>query len=326
MLGLGTAMVAWLVLVRGVQVIVAKRPYEGFGGAVVKRVARAFGRRLALVVENRGDFEVFVFLQRRVRGGWLYRWLMTRTARYALRNADCFRAVSRSAQRQLEAWGCRQPIVLAPDWTDLDLFWRAGETGEPRTPGDVLYVGALVPRKGGHDLIDAMAQVASSLPTARLTMVGAPENPVFARQLGEQVTRLGLSGRVVFHRYLGQAELAARMARAQLVVLPTLAEGLPRVILEAMAAGTPVLATAVSGIPEVVEDGATGMLVAPGDVAGLAERLCWALTHPTEAAVMARRARALIAQLDPVGTYVRGYAALFEHARAALGGSKGSRP
>ena len=89
------------------------------------------------------------------------------------------------------------------------------------------------------------------------------------------------------------------MRRACVFVLPSMSEGLGRVVVEAMATGTPVIGSQVGGIPEMVEDGVTGFLVQPGDETMLAERLRWILEHPDEAWEMGRRAHAFAKRSSP---------------------------
>jgi glycosyltransferase involved in cell wall biosynthesis len=115
-----------------------------------------------------------------------------------------------------------------------------------------------------------------------------------------------------------QTELAERMRRARVFVLPTYSEGLPRVVFEAMATGTTVIATAVSGIPEVIQDGLTGFLVPPGDEEALAKRLRWVLEHPQEAEAMGYRAREFARSFFSSEAYLAGYRRLFEMAQEVL--------
>jgi glycosyltransferase involved in cell wall biosynthesis len=311
---LAPAVALGLVLQHRVEILVAQSPYEGAAGAFVKRLAAWLGRRVALVIESHGDFEASLFLQRRVRGAGVYRWLMRSAAAYAGRHADVLRAVSRSTRTQLESRMPGRPVVEVVTWTDLECF--LARPALERSPEPiVLYAGTLVPRKGVHHLVDAFARVVREVPRARLVLVGPTGNPTYAAALRSQVEAAGLGGRVAFLPAVSQAELAERMRRAWVFALPTLSEGLPRVVIEAMAAGTPVVATAVAGIPEVIDHGVTGYLVPAGDVASLASRLIELLRHPTRAAAMAVRARATVHDRFSTRSYVEGYARVLELSR-----------
>jgi len=309
---LAPAVVLGLVLRHRIEVIVAQSPYEGAAGALVKQLARCFGRRVALVVESHGDFEVSLFLQRRVRAAGVYRRTMRWAVTYAGRHADVLRAVSRSTRTQLEACMPGRPVVEVVTWTDLECF--ASRSQVERSPEPlVLYAGGLVPRKGVHHLVDAFARVVRAVPHAQLVLAGPAGNQGYASGLRSQVEAAGLADRVVFLPALPQIELAAWMRRAWVFALPTLSEGLPRVVIEAMAAGTPVVASSVSGIPEVIDHGVTGYLVPAGDVAILASRLIEALRHPPHGLAMS--ARAAVRDRFSTRAYVAGYARMFDLSR-----------
>jgi glycosyltransferase involved in cell wall biosynthesis len=313
----GPILALWLIFRHGVRVLVAQSPYEGFAAAMAKVLACLLGQRTVLIVENHGDFEVSLFLQRRVRWPGLYLWLMGRTARFAFRHADLLRAVSGSTRQQLEGWAPGKPLVQFPAWTDIEVFLQVGKQDGLREPV-VLYAGVLIPRKGVHHLIRAFARVALEFPDVRLEIVGREENLEYAEGLRREVARLGLDGRVVFVGEIPQMELAERMRRSMVFVLPTYSEGLPRVVFEAMATGIPVIATAVSGIPEVIEDGMTGFLVPLGDEEALTERLRWMLQHPEEAKAMGHRAREFAREFFSPEAYLAGYRRLFEMAEEVL--------
>jgi glycosyltransferase involved in cell wall biosynthesis len=155
-----------------------------------------------------------------------------------------------------------------------------------------------------------------------LIIIGRPENREYADSLKKQVARMGLNNVVEFVNELPQAELAQRMARGCVFVLPSLSEGLGRVVVEAMAVGTPVIGSKVGGIPEMIEDGQNGFLVPPGDEEALTERLRWVLAHPEEAEKMAERARAFAQKFFSATSYLEGYRRLFEEARKICDGGK----
>lgn len=318
MFTLGPLLALWIILRHDARVLVAQGPYEGFAAALAKRAVRFLGRRVALIVESHGDFEESLFLHRRVLFAGLYRRLMRWTANFSLRHADLLRPVSHSAREQLEAWAPGKPWLQFPAWTDLEAFSEAGNRRRGPRARDITYAGVLIPRKGVHFLLEAFASIANKVHEARLWIVGKAENAAYARELKAQTRRLGLDGRVSFVGEVSQRELAEYVSRGIVFVLPSLSEGLPRVVYEAMACGTPVIATDVSGIPEVVEDGATGFLISPGDIDTLAQRLLWLLTHPEEARAMGERARVFARGFFSTETYTENYAHLFSEAERLL--------
>ena len=297
----------WLALRKRATIFVAQSPYEAVAGAVAKVIAHRLGRDVALVVESHGDFEQSVFLQRTIRVPSLYRFLMKRSARFALRRADVLRAVSASTREQLERSAPVKPIWEFFTWTDLDVFFAAGDgrlgDGSPR----IVYAGALIPRKGLHHLIGAFARIAAEFPAAGLSIIGAEENPAYARRLKEMVRKNGLDHRVEFVSPLPQAELAQRMRSASVLALPSESEGLPRVVLEAMAVGLPVVATRVSGIPDVVSDGVNGLLSPPGDEDTLAAHLRRIFSEPAAARELGYHARDFALRSFSTERYLNGY-------------------
>ena len=303
----GVVIACWLIFRHRIEVLVAQSPYEGFAAALAKKIGGWFGHRIALVVESHGDFEESLFLQRAISLPGLYRLAMLHAARFALKNADSFRVISNSTKEQMERRVPGRRIIKFPTWTDIEVFLRAGLEKREADGQEVLYIGVLIPRKGVHHLINAFACIAKDFLQARLVIVGHEEDRIYAAELKELVKRLGLDARVRFIRPMPQAELAICMRRASVFVLPSVSEGLGRVVVEAMAAGTPAIGSHVGGIPEMVQDGATGFLVPPGDEAALTQKIRWVLEHPEETREMGRRAQSFAERFFSTRTYVAGY-------------------
>jgi glycosyltransferase involved in cell wall biosynthesis len=159
----------------------------------------------------------------------------------------------------------------------------------PQSPR-LAVVGRLIPIKGHATLLAAVAGARERVPGLTLEIAG---DGALERQLRTTATRLGLDDAVSF---LGRiAPAAPVLERAAIVVVPSLGEGFGMVALEAMERGRPVIASAVGGLPEIVDDGRTGILVPPSDSAALAEAIAELATDPARAAAMglAGRARAL---------------------------------
>ena len=163
-----------------------------------------------------------------------------------------------------------------------------------------------------HLLVAAFEAVADEFLNARLLIVGQAINREYRDELEKQCQASSVGERVLFQDPMPQPELAQCMAQARVLVLPSSSEGLPRVVFEAMACSTPVIGSAVGGIPDLIEDGETGLLVPPGDAAAVAERLRWVMTHPREAQEMGERARAFARCFFSSAAYVDDHRRMFK--------------
>lgn len=141
----------------------------------------------------------------------------------------------------------------------------------------VLFVGRLDAVKGVPLLLEAFAATHAHHPQARLTVVG--DGPARAA-LETQAQRLGIAGVTDFTGYRTQSEVAALLGQSDMLVLPSFAEGVPVVLMEAMASRIPVIASQVAGVPELVEDGKSGFVIPAGDLATLTARLGTLLSDP----------------------------------------------
>jgi len=140
----------------------------------------------------------------------------------------------------------------------------------------------LQPVKGHRFFLEAAASVLREQPAAHFVLVGdGPLRPVIEKH----ATHLGIADRV--HLLGDRTDVAQLTSAFDLLVLSSLHEGLPNAVMEAMAARVPVVATAVGGTKELITDGETGYLAAPGDASALADRILFALDDPNSANVVA---------------------------------------
>ena len=137
----------------------------------------------------------------------------------------------------------------------------------PKGPRRVLTIGRLVEQKGQLALVRAMAEVHESV---HLTLIGDGE---MRPQIEAQIDRLKLRDRITLTGWVDEARVKAELAATHALIMPSFAEGLPMVVMEAMAAARPVIATYIAGNPELVRENETGWLVPAGDVSALARAI-----------------------------------------------------
>jgi glycosyltransferase involved in cell wall biosynthesis len=227
-----------------------------------------------------------------------------RLVAWSARGVDCFVCVAHDSARQMIAQGvaARRVRVL---WNGIDLE-RFAERG-PRPDGPIVTVARLSPEKDIANLLRALAIVARTHPAVRLEIAG--DGPC-REDTVRLACELGLEPRV---RFLGETrDVPALLERASMFVLPSQTEGISLTLLEAMARGLPVAATAVGGTPEVVDDGVTGLLVPTRHPQALADALLRLHAEPDVAAGMGKAGRRRVEAHFDVRSMVRRYEALYE--------------
>ena len=192
-------------------------------------------------------------------------------------------------------------LSVIPNGVDTDYFQPAPESLQPY-PGVVLCVARMVPDKDHDTLIRAFALAAPAFPQAQLWLVGDGPGLAMARRLAEATLPPGS-----FRFIPPQADLRPLFRQAGLLALSSRTEALPNVVLEAMAAGLPVAATAVGGVPELVTPGRTGWLAAAGDVPGLAAALSRLLENPEQCRAFGRAGRQRVERDFSLKTMARRY-------------------
>jgi glycosyltransferase involved in cell wall biosynthesis len=269
-----------------------------------RRLAHA---RVPIVVEVHGDWRTAA----RLYGSPLRAALAPvadRAAAVAVRRADAVRAVSGFTAGLVRALGV-EPAAVFHTYTEIDAFLDPPLPlpAQPR----FAFVGVLERYKNVDGLAAAWRLAAPRLAGATLELVGA------GRLVGTVEALLrDVPGRTLWHPRLEPAEVAALLDRSTALVLPSLSEGLPRVALEALARGRPVIGSRAGGIPDAVLDGENGLLVPPNDAGALADALVRLASDRELAQRLAAGARPSVERLlIPPEEYARRVAALVEAAR-----------
>jgi glycosyltransferase involved in cell wall biosynthesis len=169
--------------------------------------------------------------------------------------AQAMRLVPPEQWNKLHVIRCGLPMDALPDHS-------------PAPSGRIISVGRLSPEKGQAGLLEAFAAVSQSFPELQLILVGdGPEG----ERLQALAKRLHIADRVRFAGRCSERDTLIQIAQADILILSSFMEGLPIVLMEAMAVGTAVIASRVAGIPELVEDGKTGLLFTPSNWDELAD-------------------------------------------------------
>lgn len=225
--------------------------------SVVVLMAALFRKPVVLHLHG-SEFAVFY---EKECGPWARRWISTTfgLAREVITLSAEWQRWVKSVTSNPRVSAVYNPVVV-PSTQPSD---------EHRQPGAVLFLGRLGQRKGTFDLIEAAALARRHCTDLKVWLCGDGDLDA----VRSRIAAVGLGDVVLVKGWVRGADKARLLAQASVYVLPSYHEGLPMSILEAMAAGLPIVSTPIAGIPEAVTDGVEGYLVAPGDVQALASRL-----------------------------------------------------
>jgi glycosyltransferase involved in cell wall biosynthesis len=244
---------------------------------LARRLARS---RAKVVLDVHGDWRTATRLY-----GSRWRRLLSpladAIAPYAVRRADAVRTLSPATTEQVRALGV-EPTAVFPAYVDVAGFSMEPPRPLPEEPR-ALFVGVLERYKAFDVLAHAWPLVAERVPGATLRLVGTGTLTGLAAQLAGD-------DRVEWTPRLAQADVARAMDEATVLLLPSRSEGLPRVAIEALQRGRPIVGGRGGGTPDIVRDGVNGLLVEPGDARALADAVVRILSDRSLAERLARGA------------------------------------
>lgn len=237
-------------------------------------IARLLGIRTVLHLRG-GDFPEFVESKRP---------LARRAIEATLRRADRILVLTEATRTFLATVVEPGSLRKLPNFVDVQPFGALPDRSRREGPVEILFVGWILEAKGIGELLEA----AECVPEARFTIVG-PADPAFLRRIEPAVRALAERVRLLAPR--PREQLLSLYREADLFVLPTWREGFPNVVLEAMAAGLPVVATPVGAIPDAIRNDSEGLLVEPRNPRELARALTALVRDPERRRAMGARAR-----------------------------------
>jgi len=248
-------------------------------------LAKLFGRK-TLAHFHAGDVEEYLEKQPAVGRKFISR---------ALGLSDRLLAVSRDSAQKLKTLAPKNEIEIIVNAIDTAPFSFSADrsalkTGEVR----ILFVGAMGKLKGETDLADAVKRIAAKHPNLRVSFLGFG-----GEKLRAYAAQIGIEKLIEFVGAVPLDERIGFFEKADIFALPTYAEAMPLAVIEAMAAGLPVVSTTVGGIPELIDENEEGFLVAPADREKLAEKLSILIDDRARRGAMGKKGREKVGkQLD----------------------------
>lgn len=291
-LGLGVAADKWLYMLLAPLWALSHQPdavhavMESYAGVALWWYKALGGAAKAVLTLQSGDLDMPEKIRRIPASVW----------RNIHRAPDVVTAISTALADRATRLGAKDVRVI-PNGVDLSLasVVKSHVSGVPRHPHRVSIIARLSPEKGLTFLLEAMPLVRARVPDADLIIVGG--GPIEA-SLKAQAASLTLGDTVTFTGALPNDKALEEVAGSGAFVLPSLGEGLGIVLIEAQALGIPVVGTRVGGIPDVIEDGRTGLLVPPRDPKAIADAVLRLFTEQGLAERLAAGAAARLPRFD----------------------------
>jgi colanic acid/amylovoran biosynthesis glycosyltransferase len=219
----------------------------------------------------------------------------------------CISSFARSQMMKLSPYTHWSKFIVAPLGIDPGVFAPRRQRRSP-DPFEILCVGRLTAAKGQHLLVDAVDALLRQGRNVHLRLVGGgPDEP----SLRQQAARIAFPDRIIFEGPINQDRIRDFYAAADIFCLPSFAEGVPVVLMEAMAMEIPCVTTRIAGIPELIRDGIDGLLVPASDLEELTAALARLMDDPGLREQLGKNARARVEERYNLPRNVEALAAIF---------------
>ena len=287
--GLSATILPNIIKENKIEIISYQDPVSSFFSILVLKIRRI---KVKIIIETHGDFIETLSLEKNLLFPSLYKKIFLNMARYTLGRADKLRAVSSSTEAQVKEINQNKEITRFPAWVDFDNFKDILPVRENNKDFKILFIGSVTDRKKPHLIVEAINNLNSK--DVNLYVVGPTPNESYLSKLKELVNKYELEEQVVFAGSVDRESVMEYYSQSNLMILPSVSEGLARVIFESQATGCPVLVTDAPGMGDIVIDGQTGYVFESNNLESLTNKVQEIKTNYKDAIHVGKNAKDFI--------------------------------
>ena len=236
-----------------IDIVCFQDPVSSFFSILFLKVRRA---EVKIIVETHGDFIETLSLEKNLVLPGLYKKLFYIMAKYSIGKSNIIRAVSSSTEQQVLDIDSSKSVVRFPAWIDFKDFQNIEPKPLSKDKFNILFIGSVTDRKKPHMIIEAIQRVNDK--SYHLSIVGPAPNEKYFKELKDLIDKSDLQNQVSLIGPVDRESVKDYYSTSNLMILPSISEGLARVIFESQVSMCPVLVTDAPGMSDIVIDGQTG--------------------------------------------------------------------
>lgn len=272
-----------------IDIVCFQDPVSSFFSILFLKVRRA---EVKIVVETHGDFIETLSLEKNLVLPRLYKKLFYIMAKYSIGKSNIIRAVSSSTEQQVLDIDSSKSVVRFPAWIDFKDFQNIEPKPLSKDKFNILFIGSVTDRKKPHMIIEAIQRINDK--SYHLSIVGPAPNEKYFKELKDLIYKLGLQNQVSLIGPVDRESVKDYYSSSNLMILPSISEGLARVIFESQVAMCPVLVTDAPGMSDIVIDGQTGYVFESNNLDSLSLKIEYINNNYNEASLVAKNAKGFI--------------------------------
>ena len=272
-----------------IDIVCFQDPVSSFFSILFLKVRRA---EVKIVVETHGDFIETLSLEKNLVLPRLYKKLFYIMAKYSIGKSNIIRAVSSSTEQQVLDIDSSKSVVRFPAWIDFKDFQNIEPKPLSKDKFNILFIGSVTDRKKPHMIIEAIQR--SNDKSYNLSIVGPAPNEKYFKELKDLIDKSDLQNQVSLIGPVDRESVKDYYSTSNLMILPSISEGLARVIFESQVAMCPVLVTDAPGMSDIVIDGQTGYVFESNNLDSLSLKIEYIKNNYDEASLVAKNAKGFI--------------------------------
>ena len=272
-----------------IDIVCFQDPVSSFFSILFLKVRRA---EVKIVVETHGDFIETLSLEKNLVLPSLYKKLFYIMAKYSIGKSNIIRAVSSSTEQQVLDIDSSKSVVRFPAWIDFKDFQNIEPKPLSKDKFNILFIGSVTDRKKPNMIIEAIQRINDK--SYHLSIVGPAPNEKYFKELKDLIDKSDLQNQVSLIGPVDRESVKDYYSTSNLMILPSISEGLARVIFESQVAMCPVLVTDAPGMSDIVIDGQTGYVFESNNLDSLSLKIEYIKNNYDEASLVAKNAKGFI--------------------------------